>query len=881
MAVAFDAASESHSGTTGASSVASFSWTHTPVGTPKGVLVFVYTAASTSDIITGVTYGGVSMSAVTGGRAVDSAGETGSVKAYFLGSGISTGAQTVEVTRTNDSTVTYACAYTVTAGANTSYTGVLLEEGDQALAEENVNDGSPGTNSVRFAGVHSGLGTLPAVGANSTSGNVFDPGAYGFRTVYETTAGQGSRPVGVTGASDDVAAVYLAVIESGGATITGSGSPASQSAATSGTATRTVTGSGTPTAQAATASGAAVRTITGTGTPESQASTVAGTGSVSGGAATITGSGTPQAQSATVAGTAEREITSPWSSAEVMGPLPFVATSAGLGTRYASPSGSGSAFTIGSPGPVRTAISGAVPGDVVFLRGGVYDIGSQSVQIRCQGTASQPIIIESYPGEMAIFEGSGSVYNASQYVELAGKYVQLRNVEIRNSCAFAALWVGSPSAPYPGTDNLIEHVYSHDNIGVGIQNHTDRNRYLSCTANDNSDAGHSEFPFANGGNSDGFSLSAGDQCRVEHCVALRNSDDGIDTWRSTRAYVGYCIVGLSGIADGDGNGIKAGGVAPSVGTIVERCLSYQNTAHGFDANGGIDVTFRDNTSWDNGNRGFSCYPTTLTENCISSSDATTNNASGTFTDNSWQRGGSVAFISTDPASDDFLVPTVSGGFEDIGAYSANAESYYSQPAAQLSIVTGTATRTVTGSGAPAAQSATVAGAGQVGSAVTGSGTPQSQASIVSGTATRTVTGSGMPTAQASTVSGTGQTGSAVSGSGTPQAQAATVAGTATRAITGSGSPQSQAGSVACTATRVITGAGTLAANSPVISGVALRVITGTGSLQAQPSAVVGVDEYTPAPDMVSVPKEQRQSTVTREIRRADVLKELRTVRARR
>ena len=113
----------------------------------------------------------------------------------------------------------------------------------------------------------------------------------------------------------------------GGGAITGSGTPAAQSATVAGTATRTITGSGAPSAQAAIAAGTAEREITGSGAPVSQYATVAGTGSVSAGISgsgvlsaqsatvagtatrTVTASGTPSAQSATVAGTAEREVT--------------------------------------------------------------------------------------------------------------------------------------------------------------------------------------------------------------------------------------------------------------------------------------------------------------------------------------------------------------------------------------------------------------------------------------------------------------------------------------------------------------------------------------------------------------------------------------------
>ena len=217
MAVAFDAASESHTGTTPSTSEASFSWTHTPGGTPAGVLVFTFSQTA-SQICTAVTYGGVSMTAVTGGSAQDTAGETGATKAWFLASGIPSGAQSVVVTRNNTADECYAIAITVTAAGTTEvYTsGIVLLQEDQALAEQAVDDGSPGSNSLRFAGICSGGVSPNAVaGPNSTLINELIFGStYYFGAVRETTAGQGSRSVGFTRTgADDVAAVHLAIRE--------------------------------------------------------------------------------------------------------------------------------------------------------------------------------------------------------------------------------------------------------------------------------------------------------------------------------------------------------------------------------------------------------------------------------------------------------------------------------------------------------------------------------------------------------------------------------------------------------------------------------------------------------------------------------------------
>jgi hypothetical protein len=221
MTVAFDAGSESDTGSSG--STGNYSWSHVPVSAPKGVVVFVFYDVATLDRVTAVSYGGVALTAVAGGNAVDTAGEAGNCQAWFLGSGIPTGTQTVSVTQTGTA-LHYGVAVSVTAAADTNVTGVLLDQENMTLSEKSVDDGSPGTNSLRLAGVYSGLSTPPSAGANSTdvASIILGAGARSQAVVRETVAGQGARSVGFSsGTSDDVAAVYLAVRENvSGLTIT-------------------------------------------------------------------------------------------------------------------------------------------------------------------------------------------------------------------------------------------------------------------------------------------------------------------------------------------------------------------------------------------------------------------------------------------------------------------------------------------------------------------------------------------------------------------------------------------------------------------------------------------------------------------------------------
>ncbi len=212
MAVAHSAASESHTGTTGSTNQAAFSWTHTQTGTPQGVLVFVHTI-SASDFITSVTYGGTALTRVAGAVAIDATVEPGRTDMFFLGSGLASGNQTITVNRTNNATIMYASAATVTAGADVNVTGIQVEEDNQSLAPVAIDDGSSGIDSLRYAATYYGANSPAPAGTGSTLLTSIDLGSFGNSMVRETTAGQGARNVGFSAASDDVAAVYVAVRE--------------------------------------------------------------------------------------------------------------------------------------------------------------------------------------------------------------------------------------------------------------------------------------------------------------------------------------------------------------------------------------------------------------------------------------------------------------------------------------------------------------------------------------------------------------------------------------------------------------------------------------------------------------------------------------------
>ena len=130
---------------------ATFSWTHTPVGTPRGVAVIISQEKAT-DQVSGITYGGVNMTRVR--FDARTATEAGGVYIYFLGSGIPTGAQAVVVTLSGVED-TNAVSLTVTAASDTSVdTSNGLDAGIIANPSLSI---SPTVKAEIFYGIFSGL----------------------------------------------------------------------------------------------------------------------------------------------------------------------------------------------------------------------------------------------------------------------------------------------------------------------------------------------------------------------------------------------------------------------------------------------------------------------------------------------------------------------------------------------------------------------------------------------------------------------------------------------------------------------------------------------------------------------------------------------------
>jgi hypothetical protein len=254
---------------------------------------------------------------------------------------------------------------------------------------------------------------------------------------------------------------------------------------------------------------------------------------------------------------------------------------------YVSPSGSDS-----DPGtvsqPFKTIAKGLTAigtNGTVYLRGGLYSLGSSKLSLSKIGQAGNPIKIWAYPGETPVLDCTG---NTSDGISISGNYYHLKGIEER--------YAGHNGINISGNNNRIENCVVHDNKNTGLHltgsapPGPSNNLILNCDAYLNYDP-----PI--GGNADGFSAkwTVGPGNVFRGCRSFNNSDDGWDLWMGTSTVViDSCFAFRNGVDswhsgsfDGNGNGFKLGGNYVPTPHIVRNCVSFDNagnTGRGFDEN---------------------------------------------------------------------------------------------------------------------------------------------------------------------------------------------------------------------------------------------------------------------------------------------------------
>jgi hypothetical protein len=302
--------------------------------------------------------------------------------------------------------------------------------------------------------------------------------------------------------------------------------------------------------------------------------------------------------------------------------------------------------------PLRTiqrAANIAQPGDTIYIRAGTYPI---QVQFTRSGTTNQPITWTSYPGETAILDGSNQTPATSQHRVWVSnaRHNVFANLEIRNSPREGII-------VQDAHDNLFTHLHIHGNHYSGILNmRSDRNTYQYITTHNNYDRYNPDGRI--GDDADGISISTGDSNTLYRIIAYNNSDDGIDAWRSTNTTIDSSIAFNNGRGShGDGNGIKAGGNNEHNNTLVRNNIAFNNKANGFDYNSGRNITFVNNTAYNNGRYDYAFGDTTTLRNNLSI-NGRIGAWGGTHNHNSWNLDiTNPNLTSTDPTHPHFLTLT--------------------------------------------------------------------------------------------------------------------------------------------------------------------------------------------------------------------------------
>jgi hypothetical protein len=211
MAVAYDAFS-THAG------VPTASGTHTPVGTPAGVLVLV--SHLESEAITSVTYNSVSLGAAVATINNTAGGELAvfQFSAYLMGASVPTGAQTVSVT--GGASGVRIWVFTVTAGGDVEYVN--------STTLESTSVTNPSTT-LALSGRDSFVAMAFASGEDATTSNTpltnwtsrdeVDNGSITVECYSYDIVAATDVTVGVTLSADDILALAVAIAEEVGATV--------------------------------------------------------------------------------------------------------------------------------------------------------------------------------------------------------------------------------------------------------------------------------------------------------------------------------------------------------------------------------------------------------------------------------------------------------------------------------------------------------------------------------------------------------------------------------------------------------------------------------------------------------------------------------------
>jgi hypothetical protein len=254
---------------------------------------------------------------------------------------------------------------------------------------------------------------------------------------------------------------------------------------------------------------------------------------------------------------------------------------------------------------ILDAISAAIPGEKIYIRGGDYTFDT-TIEISANGNEANMISLLAHPEDETRprFDFSSMAENSSNRgIELEGSYWYIKGIDV-----FKA---GDNGMLITGDNNLIEFCTFSECSDTGLQlgSGASNNTILNSDSYFNADSSLE--------NADGFAakLDVGSGNKFIGCRAWNNLDDGWDGYlrgadNVTTTYEncwaiqnGYLEDGSS--SGGDGNGFKTGGSDDKDlkhNAVYMNCIAVGNSADGFDHNSNRgDVTLYNCSAYDNGN----------------------------------------------------------------------------------------------------------------------------------------------------------------------------------------------------------------------------------------------------------------------------------------
>lgn len=265
-------------------------------------------------------------------------------------------------------------------------------------------------------------------------------------------------------------------------------------------------------------------------------------------------------------------------------------------TYYLSPSGSDSnSGTQSSPFlTLKKAWSVIAPGDIVYLRGGIYKYGNSQELTGKNGTSSSPISIMAYPGETPVISKSSSwTFSTRAGIYFEGDYFHWKGIKVSgftqiDDNLYYAMIIQKAN------HNIIEQMsFCHSGLGFDVSHYSNDNLILNCDFHHNSDP----YTADTYGNADGANAHTdpGTTNTFRNCRFYLNSDDGIDLFNGDGLIlIDGCWSYMNGYRKdqttkgGDGYGYKLGRTSGDFSSThlrtVTNSFAFHNRLGGFGIN---------------------------------------------------------------------------------------------------------------------------------------------------------------------------------------------------------------------------------------------------------------------------------------------------------